>query len=208
MARKSRGKGSYGYVQARYIHNRSKKTGKRVTADVKRVMFYNAYGNKQLNPEMTLRGKIYNERGQNVTYQNYKTWGLERTRDYAYTYRVIISPKGHLLGDLDFVEAVGTAFKEQQFGDEFRLLIHRDTENSHAHLLFQADKTMSRRELETWKSELREQMMSLETGRAKEKGLNVPVVDGEAPVVESAEKTRKRSRRRRRSRGKENDLSL
>ena len=207
MSRKSSGKGCYGYVQARYIHNRSKKTGKRVTADVKRVMFYNAYGNKQLNPEMTLRGKIYNEQGQKVTYQNYKGWGLERSRDYDYTYRVIISPKGHLLGDLDFVEAVGTAFKDQQFGDEFRLLIHRDTENSHAHLLFQADKTMSRRELETWKSELRERMMSLESIRAKERGVAPPHVETEVLATEE-KKTKKRSRRRRRSKGKENDLSL
>ena len=209
MARKAQGKNSYGYVNARYIRHTSKKSGRKVTAGVKKVIYYNAYGNKEINPEMRLRGPIYDQEGKPVSYKAYRDWGVGRIAESNYTYRVIVSPKGHLLEDEDFVSSVAGSLNEMPLvNDDFRLVVHRDTDHAHAHVLFQTDKTLSKKELETWKRDLRQQMMSFEEIRAKEKGLSVPVVEDEAPVAESAKKTRKRSRRRRRSRGKDNDLSL
>jgi len=199
--RKSQGKGSYGYINARYIRNRSKKTGRHVTGGVQRVMYYNAYGNKQMNPTQEQRGFIYNEQGETVSYANYKEWGIAGTKDHEYSYRMIISPKGHLLNDQDFIQALNGSFRERSYGEEFRLLVHRDTNHTHAHVLIHADKTMSRKELESWKRDLRQQIMVLEVDRAQERAVKVPEVGKEwvdspdAAVGESAGLTQQRSRK-------------
>jgi hypothetical protein len=187
--RKTRGKGAYGLVKARYIHNRSSKTGRHVTADLQRLIYYNVYGNEQNNPDKIERGFIYDEKGNMVRYGDYKAWGIGKSVESRYSYRVIISPKGHLLHDQDFVTAVATASEKHGLADEFRIVIHRDSEHAHGHLLFQADSTLRRNVLEAWKVDLRKKMMELETVRAKENGVSVP-------TVESDEGTRQQSRDR------------
>jgi len=204
--RQTQGKNSYGYVNARYIRHTSKKTGRKVTAGVKKVIYYNAYGNKLINPEVRQRGPIYDERGKQVSYKAYKEWGVGRIADSKYTYRVIVSPKGHLLEDKDFVDSVASSLDEMEFGQEFRLVVHRDTDHAHAHVMFQTEKTINKGTLEAWKTGLRQQMMSFEEKRAKEKGISVPTVDESGAETAVQKKTRKRSRRRRRARGK--DMSL
>ena len=59
--RRTRSKGAYGYIHARYIHNRSRKTGKPVTRNLKRLIYYNVYGNPQVNPSGRPRGQIYDQ---------------------------------------------------------------------------------------------------------------------------------------------------
>lgn len=200
-SRKAQGKGSYGYINARYIRNRSKKTGRHVTGGVQRVMYYNAYGNKEMNPTQEQRGLIYNEQGETVSYAKYKEWGIDGTKDHEYSYRMIISPKGHLLSDEDFVQVLNDSFQGRGYGEEFRLLVHRDTDHTHAHVLIHADKTMSRKELESWKRDLRQQIMEIEADRAQERAVKVPEVGKEwvdspdTAVTESAGLIQERSRK-------------
>ena len=111
--RRTRGKGAYGLVKARYIHNRSSKTGRHVTADLQRLIYYNVYGNEQNNPDKLERGGIYDQLGNPIKYGEYKKWGIDRSEEMKYSYRVIISPKGHLLTDNDFITAVATATRRR-----------------------------------------------------------------------------------------------
>lgn len=188
--RKTSGKGAYGLIKARYIHNRSKKSGKHVTADLQRLIYYNVYGNEKNNPEKVERGPIYDEDGNAVRYGDYKAWGIGRSVETAYSYRVIISPKGHLLNDRDFVTAVAIASQKHGLAEEFRMVIHRDSHHAHGHLLFQSDATLRRQKLEDWKVDLRKTIMELEANRAKEKGVSVPTVDND----ESGQRARKREK--------------
>lgn len=205
MRRKTRGRGAYGLVAVRYIHNRSQKTGRHVTGDLKRLLYYNVYGSKQNNPEQIPRGKMYDQTGKQIGYKAYKEWALARSETVAYTYRAIVSPKGHLLNDEDFATAVAAAALTTEIAAEFRMVVHRDTPHAHAHLVFQSERTIRKAELEEWKATLRRELISLEELRAKEKGVSLPEVDKGDDDTAPTE-TKKRTRRRRR--GKRKDLGL
>lgn len=184
--RATSGKGSYGLIKAKYVRNTSKKSGQRVTGDVQRLAYYNVYGNRHTNPEMQPRGPIYDQDGVGQKYSEYKAWAMGKAQESAYTYRMIISPKGKILTDDDFIQSIQAAAKETGLGEEFRVVIHRDTKHTHAHLMFQTDKTLKRKELEKWKVELRTSMIEREESRAKALGIKVPKVgedsDSEAPA--------------------------
>lgn len=211
--RRTRGRGAYGLIKARYIKNRSGKTGNPITGDVKRVVYYNVYGDKRKNPTLEPRGSIYDSTSQPIRYGAYKDWAVTGAVQQTYTYRLIISPKGkQLLLDTDFVTAVRATHAQQKLSSDFRLVVHRDTAHAHAHLLFHTDKTMGKQQLETYKEQLRLQLMALEESRAKAKGVSVPKVGTEddtnksqspktqpPSVAGSAAPAKPRRRRRRRS---------
>lgn len=203
--RRTSSKGAYGYINARYIPNRSRKTGKPVTRDLKRLVYYNVYGNDQVNPSGRPRGRIYDQSGEEIRYGRYKRWALEQSTAHSYSYRMIISPKGHLLSDEDFITAVAAASVPTDVAQEFQLIVHRDTDHTHAHLLFFTDKTMGKRELERWKTTLRQELMTREQLRAEQKGVALPEVD---KVEDDPTPTKRRTRRRRRGKRKERGLEM
>lgn len=223
--RRTSGKGAYGVIKARYIRNTSRKTGKPVTANVQRLVYYNVYGNRGNNPEMQPRGQIYDQDGGVQKYGEYKSWALGQAQNQPYTYRVIISPKGKILTDDDFIQSIRSAGKETGVGSDFRVVIHRDTEHTHAHLLFQTNKTLKKKELENWKVQLRISMIEHEEIRAKALGIKPPkvgdddthappksavknrnrggksVTDNDSPVAKQPSRRRRRRRTQSRERG-------
>ncbi|MCB0037088.1 MAG: hypothetical protein KDE51_23820 [Anaerolineales bacterium] len=205
--RQTRSKGAYGYVHARYIHNRSQKTGRPVTRGLKRLLYYNVYGNQENNPSGRPRGQIYDQDGREVGYARYKAWALQQSEAHKYSYRIIISPKGHLLADEDFVMALAAAAVTTNLANEFQLIVHRDTDHTHAHLLFFTDKTIGKGDLEQWKTALRQELMTREQLRAQEKGVSLPEVD-KTDDDTTTPQTKKRTRRRRRGKRKERGLEM
>ena len=203
MSRKTRGKGAYGLVKMRYIKNRGAR-GQTVTANLQKVVFYNVYGDKKLNPEMKQRGAILDQHGEVVRYGEYKSWAMGRAVHHPYAYRVIASPKGHGLANGDFIQAIRTAGERTGFGEQFMIVIHRDTDHTHAHVIFFSDVTMSRKTLEEWKVGFREQIIEIEEA----KGMSPDSREQGSALEEKKPIRRGRRRRRRRSKSKEKGLEV
>lgn len=176
-ARRTSGRNAYGMIRVQY-YNFSKPKGN-PRRQLNRQVWYTVYGDKVVNPDQVARGFIYREDGEVETYGVYKAWTLGKSKRHPYIYRVIISPKHHILTAADFVSVVQTANRAHGFADEFRLVMHTDAPNRHAHLLLPADKTMTQTQLRAWKQTIRENLIQREQVRCVEKGMPLPRVGEE-----------------------------
>lgn len=198
--RRVKGRGAYGFIESKWVFNAKRGSSRR---RLTRQVYYHVYGDKQRNPSQTPRGFVYDQGGDVVRYGDYKSWALGQSRRQNYVFRTHVSPQGHVLSDQDFVAAIRAASEKVELFNEFRLVVHRDTPNAHAHMLFASQRQWRRSELAAWKIALRKELMARERIRCAELGVPLPGTMHEQGRGNSAEKpTRRPTKRRRRRRNR------
>ena len=209
--RKVQGRGAYGYIESKWVFNAKKSTSRR---RLQRQVYYQVYGDKQSNPTQRPRGFIYRPNGDVDRYGDYKAWAMGQSRRQNYIFRTHISPKGQLLSDQEFVTAIQAASRTVELFRDFRVVIHRDTANTHAHMLFASKRQWRRAELARWKVAVRQELMAIERKKCAELGIPLPGSRAEKVIPTNPEpqdriaKPRPKRRRRRRRRKQNTSSSM
>lgn len=149
-------------INAKYQKNRSK-TGRPSGAKAKQAMAYYEYGSSNDNPERQSRGQWVNSRGEAELYGNVVDWAVSAAKEKTYTYQLMLSSRDVKIEPQAFVKAMNAgAEKTGEFSD-FHLIVHDDTNHTHAHVVGFRSKVMSKKELATWKEAVSESLTESET---------------------------------------------
>ena len=160
-------------VNARYIRNRSK-AGRPITKQSDQAVAYVGYGHTFENPEQQLRGQWYRPEGAD-THKAVAAWSHEQAVTHQYTYTLIVSVRDGQMQDGDFLAALqaensGDAHTEATayLPTDWRLMVHRDSNHDHAHVLFFRDKTLRKGELAQLRQHIQQVLLVREQQRLRE----------------------------------------
>ncbi len=150
------------FVHVRYYKNRTKK-GKATASPVKRGIFYYSYGTKEMNPNLQSRGHWFSVFGEE-RYVDVAGWAARKALQHKYTYTMVLSLRDGPMQPGDFTDAM------QQAGlfEDWRLIPHYDTAHDHAHVVAFRDKTLSRKEFDTWRNQVAASLLEAEEQRLQE----------------------------------------
>lgn len=158
------------YVNLRYYKNTTR-TGEKTTALVKKSIFYYGYGTEQTLPNgqvispTEMRGDWHSPQGPD-DHANVINWAVQNAENHTYTYTMILSLRDGEMEPEDFQKAMNIAGRNH-FND-YRLIVHYDTEHDHAHVVGFRDKTMSRQDFNQFRLDLRSTLEELEASRIQE----------------------------------------
>lgn len=157
-------------VNARYIPNRSKKTGKPIIKRTMKSVQYIGFGHKFENPKQFQRGQWYSQDGE-VEHSDVVEWAAEEATTHKYTYTFVLSVRDAAMQDSDFLETVTemmTAQQETDFPTDWRMMVHRDSDHDHAHLVMFRDRTLRKAQLAQWRQAIQEELGVREEQRLEE----------------------------------------
>ncbi len=157
-------------VNARYIPNRSKKTGKIAIKRTLESVKYIGYGHKFENPKQFQRGQWYSQDGEQE-HDEVTGWAADEASQHKYTYTFVLSIRDAAMQDEDFVETVTqmmTQQKETDFPTDWRMMVHRDSDHDHAHLVMFRDKTLRKAQLAQWRQAIQHELAIREEQRLEE----------------------------------------
>ncbi len=147
------------------MHENRTPTGRRTSTPAKRAALYFAYGrDKQAELEGKQRGEWLGPDGRIQSHDKVMAWAKQEALGHRYTFEAILSvPQGQLTLE-QFRQAM-------QAGDEiadWRLIAHRDTKHSHAHVLFFRDKRLDKETFLSWQTDVRSELARLEQQQLKD----------------------------------------
>jgi hypothetical protein len=147
-----------------YHINRSP-SGRHSARPARRWATYFAFGpDREAIAEGRQRGEWYGPLGQEHTHEAVLAWAESNARTFRYTWQALLSvPEGRLDAPA-FTRALQAAGEI----NDWRLVVHDDTDYSHAHVLFFRDKRMEKEQFTRWhnqvRTELAAQVVSQERG--------------------------------------------
>ena len=146
------------------LHENKTPTGRRTQTPAKRIALYVAYGSertpqgKEARLTKSQRGEWLAPDGRMQTHDEVMSWLRAESFRHRYTFEAILSVRdGDLTGEA-FCKAMG----QGEAVSEWRLMMHNDTNNSHAHVLFFGDKRMEKKLYLAWQAEVRAELISQE----------------------------------------------
>lgn len=156
-------------VHARYIKNRTPK-GNVTTKRMSRAVHYIGFGHKFENPKAYLRGQWHNSDGKQ-SHEDVVDWAQEQAQHHRYTYTLVLSVRDAMMQDGDFTNSLREAQTEtglEQFPTDWRLMVHRDSDHDHAHVVFFRDRTVRKAELAQWREALQATLNHYQEQRIEE----------------------------------------
>ena len=152
-------------VNARYIKNRTKR-GNVTAKQMARAVQYIGYGHIFENPQQHLRGQWYNPDGEDC-HSDVVAWSEAQAQTHKYTYTFILSLRDGMMQDSDFTEALQSfsADVNSSFPADWRVMVHRDSDHDHAHLVLFRDRTLRKPELAQWRDYLQQALSKCEEQR-------------------------------------------
>ena len=151
-------------TNVRYDKTRTKK-GNVSRSAVQKAVYYAMYGLPQHNPDQLPRGEWYSSAGAEK-HGHVVNWAEGSAVNHPYCYRLVLSLKEGDLRPEDFAAALQK--DSQNLFPDFRLVVHQDTEHTHAHVLAFRDKTLSKQQFFQWKQEVGSCLVELEQLRLQE----------------------------------------
>ncbi len=157
-------------VHARYIKNRTPK-GRVTIRQLSRAVHYIGYGHKFENPKEFLRGQWHSAQGRH-SHEDVVAWAEEQAQSNRYTYTLVLSVRDGMMQDEDFTRTMTSAKwqtqAETRFPTDWRLMVHRDSDHDHAHVVFFRDRTVRKAELAQWRESLQATLNSYQEQRIAE----------------------------------------
>lgn len=122
-------------------HQNRTPTGRPSATATRKLAHYLAYGRgrPQVQAQQPQRGRWYTEKGKTPTHKAVLEWVQSQGKTHPYTYQLLLSVNEADLAAGDYLQAMragGELFLE------WRLIAHRDTDHSHAHVLAFGEKEM------------------------------------------------------------------
>ena len=146
------------------LHENRTPTGRRTSTPAKRIALYAAYGSgrtpegKEARLTESQRGEWMSPGGREQPHDEVMAWLREESFCHRYTFEALLSVRdGDLTGEA-FCKAMG----QGEAVSDWRLMMHNDTNNRHAHVLFFGDKRMEKKIFLAWQAEVRAELVAQE----------------------------------------------
>lgn len=180
-------------VRGERINNRSAK-GNPAYGRLKGLMNYLAYGRYVDQPTFALhpggeqaqvlqstaeppqRGLWLDHNGVVTPHSDALHWAKEKVHvyGYGYTYQLLLSTRhgGLLPQDFNHVLAQGRALSGVQ---EWRLMLHADTDNQHAHVILLRQEKLAKAQYTAWQQKMQAELEQLQAERYQERQLETEI---------------------------------
>ena len=172
-------------VRGERIANKSAK-GKPAYAQMKGLMNYIAYGRyeDQLNQEARQRGLWLDHNGKSTAHGETLHWAKEKVHRYGYehTYQLLLSTRygGLTAADFNHVLKQGSELSDMR---EWRMMLHEDTDNQHAHVILLRREKLANGRYKEWQQALQAELEQLQAQRHQERQLETAMT----PALASAQ---------------------
>lgn len=175
-------------VRGERIANKSTK-GKPAYAQMKGLMNYIAYGRYEdhLNQEAKPRGLWLDHNGRPVAHEEALRWAKEKVHRYGYehTYQLLLSTRygGLTAADFNHVLRQGSELSDMR---EWRMMVHDDTDNQHAHVILLRREKLANGRYKEWQQTMQTELEQLQAQRHQERQLETAMTPALAAVQEYA----------------------
>lgn len=174
-------------VRGERINNRSAK-GNPSYGKLKGLMNYLAHGryvdqlsfgeqrpnDSNASPALHQRGRWLDHKGAEITHKDSLAWAKQKVQQfgYAYTYQLLLSTRHGGLTSQDFnqVLTLGSPFSGMH---EWRMMLHADTHNQHAHVILLRQEKLSKAEYIAWQQQMQRELERLQAERQHERQLDI-----------------------------------
>lgn len=159
------------FVNLRYYKNQTKAKNP-TNALVKKSVYYYGYGTDVTLPDGTtiypeeMRGQWWSGESEQK-HGEVVAWASENALEHTYTYTMILSLRDGQMEPQDFIQAMNSTASD--YFDDYRLIVHYDTEHDHAHVVAFRDKVLRREDFNEFRLAMRGQLAELESQRLEEK---------------------------------------
>ena len=160
-------------VRGECIANKSAR-GKPAYARMKGLMNYIAYGRYEdhLNQEAKPRGLWLDHNGKPTAHEETLHWAKEKVHRYGYehTYQLLLSTRygGLTAADFNHVLRQGSELSDVR---EWRLMVHDDTDNQHAHVILLRREKLANGRYKEWQQKMQTELEQLQAQRHQERQL-------------------------------------
>lgn len=147
------------FVNMRCYQNRTKK-GNPSSAKVSKGVYYYGYGTAAENPDHIPRGIWFSRNGWE-RHGDVVNWAKGSAKNHQFTYTLLLTVRDGRMQDTDFIKAMeaGGLFKD------WRLIVHRDTEHEHAHIVTFRDERVPKEEFTQWRELVQDYLQQAEMER-------------------------------------------
>ncbi|WP_420640469.1 hypothetical protein [Candidatus Leptofilum sp.] len=173
-------------VRGERIANKSAK-GKPAYAQMKGLMNYIAYGRYEdhLNQEAKPRGLWLDHNGNPAAHKETLHWAKEKVHRYGYehTYQLLLSTRygGLTAADFNHVLRQGSELSDMR---EWRMMVHEDTDNQHAHVILLRREKLANGRYKEWQQKMQTELEQLQAQRHQERQLETEMTPALAAVQE------------------------
>ena len=173
-------------VRGERIANKSAK-GKPAYARMKGLMNYIAYGRYEdhLNQEAKPRGLWLDHNGKPAAHEETLHWAKEKVHRYGYehTYQLLLSTcyGGLTAADFNHVLRQGSELSDMR---EWRMMLHDDTDNQHAHVILLRQEKLANGRYKEWQQKMQLELEQLQAQRHQERQLETDMTPALAAVQE------------------------
>lgn len=150
-------------VRMAHARNRTP-TGKRTATPARKAAVYFAFGQKANQATGQQRGEWLGPGGEQHKHEDVLAWAQSQARQHEHTFQALLSvPQARLTGE-DYARALEAAGQTEGW----RMVVHNDTDYSHAHVLFFRDQRLPRDQFERWQTQVQQALVTLEGKRLAE----------------------------------------
>ena len=173
-------------VRGERIANKSAK-GKPAYARMKGLMNYIAYGRYEdrLDQEAKQRGLWLDHNGNPAAHEETLHWAKEKVHRYGYehTYQLLLSTRygGLTAADFNHVLRQGSELSDMR---EWRMMLHDDTDNQHAHVILLRREKLANGRYKEWQQKMQTELEQLQAQRHQERQLETAMTPALAAVQE------------------------
>ena len=173
-------------VRGECIANKSAR-GKPAYARMKGLMNYIAYGRYEdhLNQEAKPRGLWLDHNGKPTAHEETLHWAKEKVHRYGYehTYQLLLSTRygGLTAADFNHVLQQGSDLSDMR---EWRMMLHDDTDNQHAHVILLRREKLANGRYKEWQQTMQTELEQLQAQRHQERQLETEMTPALAAVQE------------------------
>lgn len=173
-------------VRGERIANKSAK-GKPAYAQMKGLMNYIAYGRYEdrFDQEAKQRGRWLDHNGNPAAHEETLHWAKEKVHRYGYehTYQLLLSTRygGLTAADFNHVLRQGSDLSDMR---EWRLMLHDDTDNQHAHVILLRREKLANGRYKEWQQKMQTELEQLQAQRHQERQLETEMTPALAAAQE------------------------
>lgn len=179
-------------VRGERITNKSTK-GKPAYAQMKGLMNYIAYGRYEDHPSFALRtsldqdakprGLWLDHNGNPAAHEETLRWAKEKVHRYGYehTYQLLLSTRygGLTAADFNHVLRQGSELSDMR---EWRMMLHDDTDNQHAHVILLRREKLANGRYKEWQQKMQTELEQLQAQRHQERQMETEMTTALAAV--------------------------
>ncbi len=150
-------------VRMQHARNRTP-TGKRTATPARKAANYFAFGRDANQADGKQRGEWLGPGSEEHQHEDVLAWAQSQARQHEHTFQALLSvPQARLTG-ADYARAL-EATKQIE---AWRMVVHNDTNYSHAHVLFFRDQRLPRAQFDRWQAQVQKALAVLEEKRLAE----------------------------------------